>query len=366
MPLAYGFHDLEHLAEERVQEIGISETNERITLWNAEVNRVFDAIFGVFTTRNEEWNTKPIIKYYQPSTSRAQFVDEHGVAQPRIEKGSYQIGLPLLRYEDAFAQSYEAMKKMKLGELSRELDRIERADMSASIFLFLFACFYDENWTFVSTEANLPNIPVKALANGDADEYIIRGTDAPATASHYLGQADAIDDDHDPFPTIKDGLTQYAGSGPNDRIVSFVGDTTNAAAIKALSGFHRVDRTKFTSWGDNVSLVDQSADTFIGMGDEVLGEHEEGVLVVRWRSLPDNYLLNFNLDAPAPIGIREDEVTDLRGLFNIDAVENSGNMLLRRFRRKIGFAPVNRTGASVMEIGDASYDPPTQYENIPG
>lgn len=366
MALAYGFHDLETLKANRIQDIGITETNERVQTWSAEVNRTFDAIFNTFSVRNEMWNKMPIIKYNLPASTMAQFVDEHGVADARVEEGYIQQGLPLMRYEDALGFTYESLAKATVEEYSRQLDRVQRADMTAAIHLFLFACLYDTNWTFKSKEAALPDIDVKAAANGDTDEYTLRGSGAPSTADHYLAQAASIDDANDPFPTIKETLTRYGNTSPNDRVVVFVGDATNASAIKALSGFHRVDRTKLTHWGDNVSLVDPSADTFLGMGDEVLGEHEEGIVVVRWRRLPDNYLLAFNLDVDGPIGIREDETPALRGLFNITAVENSGNNLLSRWRRKIGMAPVNRVGLLAYRIGNASYAAPSPYDSIPG
>lgn len=366
MALVYGFTDLESQKAARIQAIGTESVNTRIATWTAEVNRVYDAIMSTFTVRNEAWNTMPITRIQQPSAGYAQFVDEHGVAKPREESGYFEQGLPLMRYEDALGFSYEALQKTTVEEFSRQLSSIQRNDMRTSMLLFWFAIFYNTNWTFVSKEAALPDIPVKAGANNDTDRYIVRGESSPQAANHYTGQLAAISDSADPFPAIKDLLTKYAGTSSNDRIVTFVGDSTNVTAIKSLSGFHRIDRTKNTVFGNSVSLVDISADTFIGMGDEVLGEHEEGVLVVRKRDLPANYLASFNLDAPAPIGIREDEIPSLRGLFNIDAVENSGNTLLRRFRRKIGFAPVNRTGFAVHQIGSASYTAPAAYTSIPG
>lgn len=366
MALVYGLHDLESLKARRIQEIGITEINTRLMMWQAEVNRVFNAVMGTFTVRNEAWNTMPITRIQQPSVGYAQFVDEHGVAKPREETGYFEQGLPLMRYEDAIGLSYEALQKITVEEFSRQLAALENRDKRTAMLLFWFAVFYPTNWTFASTEGNLPSIPVKAGANSDGDLYVIRGQAAPAQATHYTAQAGAISDSADPFPAIKNLATQYAGTSANDRVVAFVGDSTNVANIKNLSGFNRVDRTRFTNWGDNVSLVDMGADTFIGMGDEVLGEHEEGVLVIRKQDLPANYIPWFNLDAPPPIGIREDEVVSLRGLFNIDAIENSGNTLLRRFRRKIGFAPVNRTGFGVHRIGNGSYAAPTGYTSIPG
>lgn len=366
MTLVYGLHDLESLKARRIQEIGISEVNTRLLMWQNEVNRLFDATMGTFTVRDERWNMQPITRIQSPSVGYAQFVDEYGVAKPREETGYFEQGLPLMRYEDAIGLSYEALQKITVEEFSRQLAALERRDKRTAMLLFWFAVFYSTNWTFTSKEANLPNIPVKAGANNDGDLYVIRGVAAPTASQHYTAQAAAISDSADPFPAIKSLATQYAGTTSNDRVVAFIGDSTNVANIKALSGFNRLDRTKFTAWGDQVSLVDMSADVYLGMGDEVLGEHEEGVLVVRKQDLPANYIAWFNLDAPAPIGIREDEVATLRGLFNIDAVENSGNTILRRFRRKIGFAAVNRTGFGVHRVGNGSYAAPAPYDVIPG
>lgn len=366
MALVYGFHDLETQKAMRIEQLGTVETNDRLVQWQAEVNRVFNAIMGTFTVRNEQWNVNPITRIQLPSVAKAQFVDEFGVAKPQVETGYFEQGLPLHRYELAHGFSYEALQKVTVEQLSRELARIERGDMNAAMFLFWFAVFYNVAWTHASTEEAIPDIPVKPAANSDTDRYIVRGEDDPQAANHYVGQAAAISDSADPFPEIKELLTQYAGTSANSRVISFVGDATNVANIKNLSGLIRTDHTSFVTWGDQVSFTDPAADTFIGFGDEVIGEHEEGVLVVRYRALPANYIVSFNLDAPMPIGIREDATPSLRGLFNINSVENSGNMLLSRYRRKIGFAPVNRTGFMVSYIGNDTYAIPTAYQTIPG
>lgn len=366
MTLVYGLHDLESIKEQRLEQVGTVELNDRIMESTVEHNRIYDAIFSAFTQRNERWNTTPITKYNIPSARMAKFVTEHGVAPPMIDKGSYQVGLPLMRYEDALGLTFESRRRITIEEFSRQLDSIQRGDIATSIHLFLFAVFYDTNWTFVSTEENVPDIPVKAGANGDDVVYMSRGLMTAQTADHYTAQAAAISNSADPFPAIQELLTGYVGTSANDRVVSFVGDATNVANIQALDAFHPVSRSKDIVFGDQVSLTDMSADAFVGMGDRVLGEHDAGVTVVRWKALPANYIVSFNLDADPAIGIREDEVQSLRGLMSIEAVENSGNTLLNRFRRKIGFAPVNRTGFAVHRIGNAEYAPPSQFSSIPG
>jgi hypothetical protein len=359
-------HDLEAQAAMRIEQIGTREMLERVTQWNEEVNRVYNALISTFATRNPAWNTMPITRVLQPAAAYGQFVDEHGVAKPERETGYIDQGFPLFRYELAMQVSYEALQKITVEEYSRQLNRIERGDMTTTMRLFWFTIFYATNWTFVSTEDEFPDIAVKTFANSDAELYVVRGEDDPQTATHYTGQAAAISDAADPFPDAKETLTSYGGTNPNDLVVCFVGDATNVDNIRSLSGFIPIDRTNAISWANTVSLTDPSADRFLGIGDTVLGEHEDGVVVIRKRDLPANYLVFFNLSAGMPVGIREDEVTSLQGLFNIDSVENSGNSLLRRFRRKIGFAPVNRTGVLVHRIGNGTYAAPSPYDVMPG
>src|SRR5262245_42620496 len=71
--LVYGFHDLETQKNRRIQEIGITEVRDRLDMYMAEVNRVFDAIMGTFTVRKEDWNVNPITRITSAVASRAQF-----------------------------------------------------------------------------------------------------------------------------------------------------------------------------------------------------------------------------------------------------------------------------------------------------
>ena len=366
MALVYGLHDLETQASEKIQSIGMTELRERLDMWNGEVSRVYNAIFGMFTRRDPQWNVNPQTRVRLANRAKAQFVDENGVAKPQYQKGYVDQGFPLWRYELAMGFTFEAMQKATVQEYSDELMRIMNGDMAASMDLFWFTVFYGTNWTYASTEDEFPDISVKAFANSDTETYIVRGQNDPQTATHYKAQAAAISDAADPFPADKDTMTSYAGTTANDRIVCFVGDATNVENIRNLSGFFPIDRSQNITWSANVSLTDPGADIFLGMGDTVLGEHEDGITIVRKRDLPANYLVYFNLDAPEPIGIREDSDPALQGLFNINAVENAGNTLLSRYRRKIGFAPVNRTGVLVRRIGNASYAAPSPYDVIPG
>ena len=202
MALVYGLHDLETQKEMRIEEIGTSEMLDRLAMWNAEVNRVFNAIMNTFTRCDPRWNINPITRVELPQASRAQFVDEHGVAKPQIGQGYIDQGFPLFRYELSMSISYEALAKITVAEYSRELDRIMRGDMTTSMFLFWFSVFYSTNWTFSSTEDALPDIAVKAFANNDTETYIVRGEKHPTDRDplHWsgggnLGQRRSVPDD---------------------------------------------------------------------------------------------------------------------------------------------------------------------------
>lgn len=362
--IAFGFEDRENLAAVKLADMTISETNELIEESMQQHDQEMRALMETFVDTSEEFNVRPIRRYHQHANDEMQPVDEFGVAAPARETGFYQIGLPLMRSETAIGITYEGRMKRTLEWLNRQVLRVQRSDRNWMRRLLLTALLYDSNWTFSPQDMNEdnPDIPVKALANGDAIEYSVRGTDVLQTADHYQAQANSIGDADDPFQGIYDDLTRYTNAGRD--VVCYVA-TDLVADIRGLSALIPKPHTRFTDWGNDTSLVNDASMTAIAMGDDVIGEHESGVLIVRWRSLPNGYMLAINTDADAPIGMREDEAQALRGLVSIDAVENSGNLFLNRFRRKAGFGALNRTAAIAYLVGAADYSAPSGYDAIP-
>lgn len=358
--VAYGFSQSRHLFKERVTTIGVNAVNNLILASNEEHDRQLRELLDALVTTDERINTSPSVRYYLPSGGTHQPVDEMGVADPTRETGYYQVGYPIFRGESAFGVSFEAVQKATLEEINREVLAVQRKDARWMIDRILFALFYNQAWTFEDDEYD--TLTVQPLANGDSVKYPIAGKKDLETDNHYQAQADAIADAHDPFPAIYDELDEHPSS--SGMYVSFV-PSNLVSAIEGLGNFNPRYQSRFTRRGADVTEVMESADAMVSFGDKVLGEHDAGVLVVRWRSMPSNYILTVDVGTDSVLRMREDSAETLRGLININAVENSGNTLLRRFRRKAGFGAANRVGAVVTRIGDGSYAPPTGYDTVP-
>jgi hypothetical protein len=85
------------------------------------------------------------------------------------------------------------------------------------------------------------------------------------------------------------------------------------------------------------------------------------VWIVDWPRIPDNYIVSIIEGGERPVAMREYEVAALRG-FRRAGERNDYPYFETQFKRDAGFGIWNRTGADVMEIGDASYDVPTGFE----
>jgi hypothetical protein len=94
---------------------------------------------------------------------------------------------------------------------------------------------------------------------------------------------------------------------------------------------------------------------------EVIGKTNK-VWIVHWERLPDNYIVSTTTEGERPLAMREYPVAALQG-FRRAGQRNDYPYFETQFKRSAGFGAWNRTGADVMEIGDATYDVPTGYES---
>jgi hypothetical protein len=360
--LIYGLHDLEEYRDYTLAEIGIVEINERIEQFQAAQNAALNLMTAVFAQSNQRWNESPINKYTMPVTMDMQPVDEDGVAKPVRGGASYQIGLPLYRREFAIGQTWEASKVATVAQLNEDLRNLRNADIYSTTMMMFRALFPATGFTFYSTEENMPEeIPVLPLANGDSQTYPLPNGQTQ-TADHYTAQAAGVADASDPFPTIYSRLAAYTPAGvARPRIVSFFNGDTLAAEIRALADFVPVSNARYIQPGMGDVELSDAIFNDIFFGDEVLGEHTSGVTVVRWRTLPVDYIFSVNLDR-RPLGRREDPSAALRGLFSTSSADRYGNELLTRFRRKQGFGVVDRLGAEILRVRNGTYATPTGYE----
>jgi hypothetical protein len=219
----------------------------------------------------------------------------------------------------------------------------------------LAALFANASWTFSDPEHG--DLSILGLANGDSVVYqLMNGADVGVTDTHYLAQADAIDDTHDPYPTIHDELLEHPENG--GEVVALI-PTGLKAATKGLASF--------TPEADPNVRPGSATPTLVGNLDvpvpgKVFGYHDDGVWLVEWRSLPANYIIGVATQGDRALAYREEPEAELQGFRQV-ATREDHPFWESQWRRTAGFGARNRVGAVVYRIGNASYAVPTGYDS---
>ena len=355
--LLYGFLQLADLANRRVTEVGVQVVNEAINRTIAEHNRQIDAIISLFAKRTTEFKSR----YTTSVAARLQPLDEHGRARPIKPFGSYDVSLPLQEAGTAWGATYRAREKMSVQEANDITATLISADVRWVRDHILAALFASTNWTF--NDPLHGALTIKGLANGDTDQYLIQaGADAGATDTHYLGQAAAIADATNPFPTIYQELTEHPENAGD--VIAFV-STAEKASAQALATFYPVRDPNLRS-GADVTELTGTLGVALPSGDaSLLGYDSSGVWIAEWKTLPSGYIVATTTQGERPLGMREEPEESLKGFKKV-AERNDHPFYESQYLRIAGFGANNRVGAVVMEVSDATYDVPTNYTSPMG
>jgi hypothetical protein len=347
--IAYGFTSLQDVMDLRVAEVGEQVINDAIIESATEYQREADQMLGLLVERTTDYQRR----YLLPSGGTLQPIDEWGNPDPVQPTGDYTVAFPIQGGGTAWGDNRVSRELMTVAEANRFALMVEAQDRDWLARHMLAALFTNttNGWTFKDKDHG--DLAIQGLANGDTVEYVRRGG-SKSTDDHYLGQASAIDNSNNPFPTIEAELSEHP-SNTGD-IVVFV-PTNVVTAVKALSTFRPANDPNIRRGADVTEFV---GSPFVGFGDKFLGYEDSGVLIVEWKRLPNNYLVGMSTGAPPILGMREYPAANLQGLFP-EFHSPDGNRLVRRFLRYAGFGVANRVGAVVMEVGDASYDIPTGF-----
>lgn len=349
--LAYGFVGLENLFAERVDDTNIEVIRDAIGQSVAEHNRQVSAVLSELV----EPTTSYSARFRQAGSGTLQPLDEFGNPLPVQERGYFDVAWPIQGGGTAWGDNrvtrammtVEEVNEYTLGALRRDADWMKRH--------ILAALLDNVSWTYEDEDKG--SLTIKPLANGDTDEYVLTTGDS-STDDHYLGQASAIDDSNNPFPTIYDELNEHPGNR-GGTFVSYVA-TNLKSDIEALSGFTEVQDPDVQTGISNDQLRN-GASFDPGFGDEVLGKVDK-IWIVEWPMLPDGYILTTVRGADKPaLAMREYDASSLQGLFQ---EENSpdGNLQEHRFIRYAGFGAWNRVAAHATFIGNATYQVPSAYD----
>lgn len=346
--LAYGFLGLKDQLADRVNTVGVQTVDTAIQESIAEFQREQDSILSVFVQRVTFWSKK----YKLQGSGTLQPLDEWGNPMPVLPSGSYEVALPIQGGGTAWGDNRVTRAMMTVDDANRFTWQTMAQDMDWVVRHILSAIFTNTTWTYSDKDDDIGDLTIQPLANNDSVVYTRKGGQS-STDNHYLAQANTISDADNPFPTIKTELMEHPSNSGD--VVAQV-PTNLVSDIKGLANFIPANDPRITS-GIAVDTLNATID--VGPGDTLIG-YVDGVWIVEWTRLPDNYIIAYSTGSDPVVGMREYPAAELQGLFP-EFQDVDGNRHLNKFIRYAGFGILNRVGALVYRIGNGSYAVPSGY-----
>jgi hypothetical protein len=348
--IAWGFHNLQHIFDQRVTDQNVPVLNTAIDETLAEHRRQVDALFGIFVRNTTEFK----VRYQSAALANLQPLDQNGRALPVLIAGYYEVALPIQRAGTAWGANYITRVKMTVQEVNNITNTLIMADLRWMRYHVLAALYANAAWTF--NDPQYGNLTIQGLANGDATTYqIMAGSDMGATDTHYLAQAAVIADGTDPFPAIFTELTEHPENSGD--VIAFIPSNLKAA-VQALTSYYPAADPNIDPGASSARLTGTLG---IATPGTLFGYHDAGVWLVEWPNLPNDYIIATMTGGERPIAMREEPEAELRG-FNRVAERENYPFYESQYLRMAGFGGWNRVGALVYRVGNATYSAaPTGY-----
>ena len=346
--LAYGFVGLANLFAERVDDDNIQTVRDAIAQSTAEHNRQVNGIMAEFVEKTEAYSAR----FKLSGSGTMQPLDEYGNPLPVREAGFYDVAFPIQGAGTAFGDNRITRALMTVEEVNEYTLNTLRRDADWMKRHMLAALFDDTTWTY--PDADKGDLTIQPLANGDTVTHI-KNNGNSETDDHFLATASAIDNTNSPYAGIFTDLMEHP-SNQGGIVVCYVPTALKQATLD-LTAFVDVSQADIRQ-GNDTAVLSGSIDR--GLGDEVLGK-VSNCWIVEWSLLPDEHILCVVRGSQKPpLKMREYPAASLKGLFQED-VSPDGNLEEHRFIRYAGFGAYNRVAALVQQIGNATYEIPTDY-----
>jgi hypothetical protein len=346
--IAYGFVGLEHLFNEKLENVNVATVMTAVEESVNEHNRQAAALMGELSMPTEDYKTR----FQQRDSYTLQPLDEYGRPRPLRPAGYYDVAFPIQGGGAAYGFNHVSEKLATVADVNRLTIEAMGADADWMKRHVLAALFDDTAWAYSDEQHG--SLTIQPLANDDSVTYVKKSGTVEAD-NHYLAQASAIDASNNPFPTIYTELREHPVNG-NGPIVAYV-PTNLKATIMALSTFVEVGDPDIEQGADSDTI---SGRLDRGFGDEVLGKADK-VWIVEWSLLPSSYMLAVARGAREPVTkMREYPAQSLKGFFRKALVE--GNLSTTEFYRFAGFGGFNRVGALCYRVGNGTYATPSGHD----
>lgn len=354
LEVAPGFIDAQHLFSRRVEEMDFAVVSDMIrqsaAIHTLEFARIYAFLVqDIDPTKPQRYIEIPVFGELQP------LVGEDDDPTPVRAYDRYQMAWPLRWAGYAWGDNRVTRAEMTLADANTFTVTGIQADIRWNRRWLLAAIFTSDTYQFKHQKPNEEvDLDIKPFANGDTDVYL-KKDGKTYTDSHYLAQAASIDDANNPLPAFRKELTEHP-LNTGDVVVYAAEDVSED--IQGLASF--------TEIGDPDIQPGSATDTVRSrrppiLGGEIVGKANR-CWIVEWDVIPDGYLFGHCTGAGRVIGRREQRAPSLRGFFPEFRTLDGGTHTVKQFIRTCGYAPINRTGMAVMQIGEASYSAPATFD----
>jgi len=206
----YGFIDLQHLYNTRVNQVGVRRVYDAVRESAAEHTRIINEAMRSLVERTT--TAKEQIEL--PGSGTLQPLNEAGNPLPVVHSGSYDVAYPIKHAGTAWGTNRVSRALLTVEEADRQTMEAQRSDAEWLRRHMLAALLDNTTWTFtdkagIGGSKGLGSLTIQPLANADSVAYVRRGTGTASTDDHYLAQAGAIADNANPYPTIYDELMEH-------------------------------------------------------------------------------------------------------------------------------------------------------------
>lgn len=278
------------------------------------------------------------------------FLDPIGeLGQADAEKVGFgdTVGFPIEPFSKSVQWTKRAFEMLTGAELAQQFAAIAKGDAIQYRRSILNAFFGPANYSVVDRLTNKQTVNVKRLTNADSG-FLPPGPNGevfdPATHTHYLGSATYTNAAVDNLITT---VSEHYSTG---RLFLYI-NRAQEASIRTHTSF-----TAYLPVNINPPSTLQTANGTLSprpVNDRAIGViNDVEVWVKPW--MPANYILAFMSGTPRPIvRVRQ------RGGLEL-AVENEQYPLRCRSLEHIyGAGVLERTGAAVLQVNNATYTAPT-------
>jgi hypothetical protein len=349
MELLNGFTNLKDVVNERVVGDLIPTVTTAIDQAIAEHNKVTEDMIRLFVHRTTQYK----VRYKSPAAAKLQPLDEHGRARKIKAAGYYDVGFPLREAGAALGDTRIALAKKTVQQANDQIAMLLDADKRWLRDQILAGLFDNAGYTF--SDAEHGDVAVKGLANGDSTTYLVRaGAENGATANNYRFIT-AMNDAGQSFRTIFHDLTKQPENAGGGKVISMISGNLEASVMN-LANFIEVNDPDITLGLSNDKLTGALG---VSVPGEVIGKVDRN-WIVRWDSLPDDYVISTITSGDRPLAMREHPEAELQG-FNRVADRNDDPYYESQFVRYAGVGGWNRVGAIITKVDPTAYGVPTGY-----